>query len=107
MSYFNIVTRSDICREFNCHPDTVKRWIKEEGFPKPLPCKAREPVFDANSVNDWIRGRYGQFALDHVWAFMAKNRGCVMMKHSKISLEIINELDCGYFPLIPETSSYI
>ena len=74
MSYFNIVTRSDICREFNCHPDTVKRWIKEEGFPKPLPCKAREPVFDANSVNDWIRGRYGQFALDHVWAFYGKEQ---------------------------------
>jgi|GEM_PF-5425181 len=34
MDIFNVVTRSHICREFNCHKDTIKRWIKEEGFPE-------------------------------------------------------------------------
>ena len=29
MSIFNVVTRSDICREFNCHRDSIKRWIKD------------------------------------------------------------------------------
>jgi len=59
MGFFNVVTRSHICREFNCHKDTIRRWIKEEGFPEPLPCPAREPVFDADAVNNWIRGRHG------------------------------------------------
>ena len=36
MGIFNLVTRSDVCREFNCHPDSIKRWIKEEGFPDKL-----------------------------------------------------------------------
>ncbi|XDZ66902.1 helix-turn-helix transcriptional regulator [Alphaproteobacteria bacterium LSUCC0684] len=73
MGIFNLVTRSDVCREFNCHPDSIKRWIKEEGFPEPLPCPAREPVFDADAVNDWIRGNYGQFALDVLWYFKGKH----------------------------------
>jgi hypothetical protein len=73
MGIFNLVTRSDVCREFNCHPDSIKRWIKEEGFPEPLPCPAREPVFDADAVNDWIRGTHGQFALDVLWGFNGRH----------------------------------
>lgn len=60
MSIFNVVTRSDICREFDCHRDTVKRWIKEEGFPEPLACPAREPVFKLSEVNRWIEGKFKQ-----------------------------------------------
>ena len=72
MGFFNVVTRSHICREFNCHKDTIKRWIKEEGFPEPLPCPAREPVFDADAVTNWIRGRHGQIALDLLWYFQGR-----------------------------------
>jgi predicted DNA-binding transcriptional regulator AlpA len=60
MSILNIVSRSQLCDELNCHRDSIKRWIKEEGFPEPLPCPAREPLFDKTEVNSWIRGQNTQ-----------------------------------------------
>lgn len=62
MSILNIVSRSQLCDELNCHRDSIKRWIKEEGFPEPLPCPAREPLFDKTEVNSWIRGQNTQIA---------------------------------------------
>ena len=56
MSTLKVITRAEVCREFNCHRDSLKRWIKEKGFPSPLPCPAREPIFDIEEVNRWIRG---------------------------------------------------
>ena len=28
---------------------------KKEGLSEPLPCVSREPIFDLNDVNEWIR----------------------------------------------------
>ena len=55
MSLLQVITRAQVCRELNCHRDTIKRWIKKKGFPTPLPCVSREPIFDLNDVNEWIR----------------------------------------------------
>ena len=56
MSSFNVITRSQLCRELNCHRDSIKRWVKECGFPEPLPGPMREPIFDRDAVQAWIRG---------------------------------------------------
>ena len=56
MSRLHLIARIDLCDEFKCTPDCIRKWIKHKGFPKPLPCPAREPLFDLCEVKEWVRG---------------------------------------------------
>ena len=72
MSFSKLVTLTEICDEFNCNKYAVKRMIKKEGFPKPVPFRAREPIFEAEDVNDWIGRTYGDYALEVLFYFRGR-----------------------------------
>ena len=64
MSFYKLVTLTEICDEFKCNKYAVKRMIKKEGFPKPVPFRAREPIFKLADVEEWIRCKWGDYALE-------------------------------------------
>ena len=57
MSQTILISRSELCKLFNCKPQTIQKWVVRKGFPQPLPCPAREPVFRYKDVLDWVEGR--------------------------------------------------
>ena len=64
MSFDKLVTLTEICDEFKCNKYAVKRMIKKERFPRPVPFRAREPIFKLEDVEEWIRRTYGDYALE-------------------------------------------
>ena len=46
MSNLNIIPRKEICKQIGVSRDTLKIWIRERNFPKPLKSSGREPLFD-------------------------------------------------------------
>ncbi len=73
MSFSKLVTLTEICDEFNCDEYAIKRMIKKEGFPRPVPFRTREPIFEAEDVNDWIRRIHGDFALEVLFYFRGRD----------------------------------
>ena len=64
MSQTILISRSELCKLFNCKPPTIQKWVVRKGFPQPLPCPAREPVFRYKDVLDWVEGKSGLEAKD-------------------------------------------
>ena len=64
MSQTILISRDELCKLFNCKPPTIQKWVVRKGFPQPLPCPAREPVFRYKDVLDWVEGKSGLEAKD-------------------------------------------
>jgi len=56
MPYKKYISRSEICELFKCNPGTIQKWVLQREFPNPLPCPAREPIFNRDEVESWIEG---------------------------------------------------
>ena len=52
---YEIISRDEICSRFNIHKDTLKRWIKNRNFPKPIKASGRTPLFSIKNINEWFR----------------------------------------------------
>ena len=59
MSNLNIIPRKEICKQIGVSRDTLKNWIRERNFPKPLKSSGREPLFDELSVKEWFLNEGG------------------------------------------------
>ena len=55
----NIISRREICKQIGVSRDTLKNWIKDRNFPKPLRSSGREPLFDQLSVKEWLLNEGG------------------------------------------------
>ena len=60
MIKLNIISRKEICKEIGVSRDTLKKWIKERDFPKPLKSSGREPLFDRVLVKNWLLDEGGE-----------------------------------------------
>jgi predicted DNA-binding transcriptional regulator AlpA len=58
MLYKKYISRSEICELFNYTPGTIQKWALQREFPKPLPCPAREPIYNRDEVESWIEGNF-------------------------------------------------
>ncbi len=59
MSNLNIISRKEICKQIGVSRDTLKKWIEDRKFPKPLKSSGREPLFDKLSVKEWFLNEGG------------------------------------------------
>ena len=46
----DVITRKRVCAIIGISTDTLKRWIKERGFPQPSHASGRSPIFDKKMV---------------------------------------------------------
>jgi predicted DNA-binding transcriptional regulator AlpA len=54
MSDLNVISRKEICKQIGISRDTLKNWIRDRNFPKPLKSSGREPLFDQFLVKEWL-----------------------------------------------------
>ena len=54
MSKLNIISSKQVCMEMGVTRSTIKRWIKNRNFPKPLAASGRSPLFDEADVIAWL-----------------------------------------------------
>ena len=59
MSYLNVISRKEICKQIGVSRDTLKNWVKKRNFPEPLKSSGREPLFDQLSVKEWLLNEGG------------------------------------------------
>ena len=52
--HLNVIPRKYICHQLGISRNTIKRWIKDRGFPTPLKASGQEPLFDSDAVNLWF-----------------------------------------------------
>ena len=50
----NVIPRKHLCAQLGISRNTIKRWIENRGFPKPLKASGQEPLFDSDAVNLWF-----------------------------------------------------
>ena len=55
MQQLKVIPRSRLCEELGVSRSTIKRWIESRNFPKSLPSSGREPLFDLEQVEDWLK----------------------------------------------------
>ena len=56
-SQLKLVSCRDLCALFNCKRGTIRKWIIHRGFPAPMPCPARDPLFKQADVEAWVEGK--------------------------------------------------
>tara|TARA_R110000868_G_scaffold272019_2_gene531299 strand:+ start:1135 stop:1323 length:189 start_codon:yes stop_codon:yes gene_type:complete len=54
MADLDVVPRTKLCAQLGISRSTIKRWIANRGFPKPLKASGRQPLFSKTEVNNWI-----------------------------------------------------
>ncbi len=47
-----VITRQNICKQVEISKDTIRNWIKNRNFPKPLTSSGRDPLFNLQEVNE-------------------------------------------------------
>ena len=53
-SKLQVISRQNICKQVGISKDTIRNWIKNRNFPKPLISFGRDPLFDLQEVNEWF-----------------------------------------------------
>ena len=43
-----------MCEQVEISKDTIRNWIKNRNFPKPLISSGRDPLFNLQEVNEWF-----------------------------------------------------
>ena len=57
MQLIDVISRKQLCKQLGVSRSTIKRWIKNRNFPKPLEASGREPLFDQNEIEYWFSER--------------------------------------------------
>ncbi len=53
-SDLQVISRQNICKQVGISKDTIRNWIKNRNFPKPLISSGRDPLFNLQEVNEWF-----------------------------------------------------
>ncbi|MDC3311888.1 helix-turn-helix domain-containing protein [Alphaproteobacteria bacterium] len=59
MQQFNIIPRSRLCEELGISTSTIKRWMQNRHFPKPLKASGKQPLYDRESIINWMNDMEG------------------------------------------------
>jgi excisionase family DNA binding protein len=51
----SVIPSAQLCEQLGVSRSTIKRWITERNFPSPIKASGREPLFDVNQVEAWIK----------------------------------------------------
>ena len=49
-----VISRKQICKQIGISKDTIRNWINNRNFPKPLISSGRDPLFNLQEVNEWF-----------------------------------------------------
>ena len=52
--HVKVIPRKYLCERLGVSRNTIKRWIKHRGFPKPMKASGQEPLFDSDAINQWF-----------------------------------------------------
>ena len=55
-----VISRKQICKQIGISKDTIRNWIDNRDFPKPLIASARDPLFNFKEVKEWLHNSGGR-----------------------------------------------
>ena len=54
-SSLDVISRKQICSELGISRDTLRSWVQDKNFPKPLDLPVRQPIWKLSEVKKWLR----------------------------------------------------
>jgi excisionase family DNA binding protein len=55
-----VISRKQICKQIGITKDTIRNWIDNRDFPKPLIASGRDPLFNFKEVKEWLHNSGGR-----------------------------------------------